>query len=76
MACMCVASFAGALVSGGGWGIHVMLDVSLVVYVMLLLEAKKRRMERRHKVQRLPRRRPVVGFGGYEPAEAAGGRRS
>lgn len=75
LAAMCAVSLAGAVLTGAGWGVHLALDASLIAYVMLLLEAKKRRLERRHKVKRLPRR-PAVAWRGYEPAEAVGGRRS
>lgn len=66
-------SLVGLLATGRGLGIHLAFDVSLSIYVALLLEAKRRRLERRHKVHRLPARENRVALTAYEPARAAGG---
>ncbi len=65
-------SFFAALVGGGAaWEAHLALDASLGLYVMLLLDAKRRRAERGTKVHALRRRqvpaREEVAF--YEPVK-------
>lgn len=67
-------SFLAALLSGGAaWEAHLALDASLALYVVLLLDAKRRRAERDTKVHTLRRRqipaREEVSF--YEPVRAA-----
>ena len=67
-------SFLLALMSGGAtWEVHLALDASLALYVVLLLDAKRRRSERTTKVHELRRRqvpaREEVAF--YEPVKAA-----
>lgn len=69
----CVTSLVAAFIAGGAlWEIHLALDASLGLYVMLLLETKRRRIERKEKVRRLSERlrsRPQPSW--YEPAGAA-----
>jgi hypothetical protein len=48
----CLATLGLALAAGGGaWEVQFAFDVSLALYVVLLLEAKRRRAERRQKVR-------------------------
>lgn len=53
-----VALFAG----GSMWEVHIAFDFSLVLYVALLLEAKRRRQERLTKVEPLGRRDVAADF--------------
>lgn len=67
-------SFVAAFLAGGAaWEAHLALDASLALYVILLLDAKRRRAERDSKVHTLRRRqipaREEVAF--YEPVRAA-----
>jgi hypothetical protein len=62
-------SAVAALINGGLWEAHLLADASLTVYCALLLEAKKRRLERLTKVRPLRRREPeYVRF--FEPVQA------
>ena len=50
-----------ALAWGGGWWeVHLAIDVSIAIYLVLLLETKRRREERLRKVRPLATRRPVA----------------
>jgi hypothetical protein len=77
----CVGSLSAAFVlNGTAWEVHLACDGSLVLYLALLMEAKRRRRERMHKVRSLAKRRarrarradPVSWLA---PARAAGDRR-
>ena len=53
-------TFVLAVFAGGGmWEVHLATDVSLALYVALLLEAKHRRVDQRAKLRSLEARRPV-----------------
>ena len=66
-----VAVFNG----GGSWEVHLAVDLSLGLYVALLIEAKRRRAESVTKLRTLESRRaarePEITF--HEPARAGGG---
>ena len=66
-----------AILSGGGaWEVHLAVDLSLGLYIALLIEAKRRRSETITKIRTLSSRRsarePEVTF--HEPVRAGGGR--
>ncbi|HVF52408.1 MAG TPA: hypothetical protein VNC78_02250 [Actinomycetota bacterium] len=68
-----VGSATAAWIRGGSlWEIHLMADASLALYVSLLLEAKKRRIERKTKVRRIQRHITASEAGFYTPMEAGG----
>ncbi|MDQ3914943.1 MAG: hypothetical protein M3323_06365 [Actinomycetota bacterium] len=67
-------SGAVALLAGGSmWEVHLAFDFSLILYVALLLEAKRRRQERLTKVEPLGRRDVAAEL--YEDLEPAETRR-
>lgn len=71
------STFVLALLAGGGmWEIHLAADVSLALYVALLLEAKHRRADQKTKLRSLEARRkvrePEITFA--DPIRATGGR--
>lgn len=54
---MVIVSAVAALSAGGGWWeLHLLCDFSFALYVVMLLEAKKRRAERLQKVRPLATR--------------------
>ena len=71
-----LSGFVALFTGGGMWEVHFAVDVSLALYVALLLEAKRRRFEQITKLRSLEARRteraPVVTF--TEPVRASGGR--
>lgn len=75
-------SFVLASVGGGAlWEIHIAFAVSLGLYVALLLEAKRRRVEKTDKVRSIGAHRversPFGDVGRFEDrAQAVGGRRA
>ena len=57
--CASVLSAAAAALQGGAlWEVHLALDACLGIYVALLIDAKKRRIEPSNKVSQLQERRP------------------
>jgi hypothetical protein len=66
-----VTLVAAALLHGGWWEIHIAVDFTLALYVAGLLEAKRRRVERRVKVRSIHRRKTSDAF---DQAHAYGGR--
>ncbi len=57
--CASVLSAAVAALQGGAlWEVHLALDACLGIYVALLIDAKKRRIEPSNKVSQLQERRP------------------
>ena len=76
----CIGSFAAALVlHGQAWEVQIACDTSLALYAMLLVEAKRRRLERAQKGRSLARRRRAragrAQVAWLRPARAAGQRR-
>lgn len=71
-----VSAMAAAFVEAALWPAHLALDASLVLYVVLLIDAKRRREERSQKVRsiRSPRMQRA-GAGIFKTAEAARARR-
>lgn len=81
IALLAAASLTGlvAIFSGGGaWEVHLAVDLSLGLYVALLIEAKRRRADTVTKIRSLGARRsaqrPEVTF--HEPVRAGGGQQS
>jgi len=71
-----VVSAAAAIAAGGGmWQVHLALDASLVLFVALLLGAKRRRREKDATVRSMPASRAGRESRGAE-AGAYGGRRA
>lgn len=69
------ASLFAAIFAGGGmWELHLAVDASLALYVVLLREAKRRREEHSSKVRSLAVRRLAEEVKFHEPARAGGGR--
>lgn len=62
---------AAVLLDGGWWEIHIATDFTLALYVVGLLETKRRQAERRAKVRSITRRRTSEGF---DEVHAFGGR--
>jgi hypothetical protein len=69
-----VSGVVAAVKGGSWWELHLALDASLGLFVILLLEAKRRRAERASKVRRLERG-PALDFRFNEPARATGAER-
>lgn len=71
-----LSGFVALFTGGGMWEVHLAVDVSLALYVALLLEAKRRRFEQITKLRSLEARRtaraPAVTF--TDPVRASGGR--
>ena len=67
-----VAIFSG----GGAWEVHLAVDLSLGLYVALLIEAKRRRVENGMKLRSLESRRAArqAELSFHEPARAGSGR--
>jgi hypothetical protein len=65
-----VATFGG----GAMWEVHVAFLGSLGLYIVLLLETKRRRLEQADKVRSLTRRRPARPARPEEALQAVGGR--
>ncbi len=66
------ALIVAAIAGGGWWNIEVALDLSLAVYIALLMEAKRRREERLSKVRMIsrPARRNARDVVAFEHANA------
>lgn len=70
-----LSGIAAIFAGGAAWEAHLALDASLAMYVMLLLEAKKRRTERTKKVRSLRRHASGDEIEFHEPARTASTRR-
>lgn len=75
LATAALTSAGVAIVKGGPWWeVHLAADLALGLFVVLLLEAKRRRAERVAKVRRLERQ-PALEFRFNEPVRATGAER-
>lgn len=76
----CLGSLGTALLLHGAWQVQLACDASVVLYSLMLIEAKRRRRERAQKVRSIARRRPQPRTAPPELAlldagRVAGGRR-
>ena len=78
LAASALTGFVAIFVGSAAWEVHLAVDLSLGLYVALLIEAKRRRADSLSKLRSLEARRtartPEVTF--HEPVRAGGGRQS
>jgi hypothetical protein len=69
----CAVTFVIALLSGGSyWEVQLAFDASLALYVVLLLDAKRRRAERVEKVHDITPQEPPRAREAREQTQAVG----